>query len=180
MGSTIPRIRHTGWWHNYYECDNLESVHVSVLICRKCLNIVFMPLLETELQQFMDHWNTHCIRRNRLATCPCGIPKDMYDMPQHFGKTNALEDNIVALNMPFPHLQPVDQQLWTQYSSIAVQMLTRRSCSIQCHMLVCSITGWTSTGMSQLIIALFCIDFLWRMCKYHLEYKKMKWGNLYN
>ena len=47
---------------------------------RKSLAVVFTPLLEKELRQFMTHSNTHRIRENRLADCPGGIPEDLYDI----------------------------------------------------------------------------------------------------
>ena len=50
-----------------------------------CLIYVFLPILKKELNNFMDFWNTHQIRFNRLARCPSGRPDDLYDMPQLFG-----------------------------------------------------------------------------------------------
>ena len=48
---------------------------------------MFAPLLQRELDQFMEDWNSHTMRYNRLADCPTGVsPNDLYDMPEHFGK----------------------------------------------------------------------------------------------
>lgn len=45
-----------------------------------------MPALEAELSEFMDLWNTHLIRHNRLADCPSGVPKEMYETPGLVGR----------------------------------------------------------------------------------------------
>ena len=52
-----------------------------------CLAVVFLPLIEKELQQFMHYWNTHCIRQSN-GNCVGGIPDDLHDMPQHCGIYN--------------------------------------------------------------------------------------------
>ena len=38
-------------------------------------------ILENELQEFVKFWNSHRIR-NKLSNAPCGIPNDLYDMPE--------------------------------------------------------------------------------------------------
>lgn len=74
---------------------------VKVMIShRQCLAIVFLPLLERELREFVCYWNSHSLRQNRVAECPQGIPDDLYDMPGHFGGEN--------------YLKPVDANLWMQ------------------------------------------------------------------
>jgi hypothetical protein len=52
-----------------------------------CLAVVFLPLIEKELGEFMHYWNTHCIRQSN-GNCIGGIPDDLHDMPQHDGKYN--------------------------------------------------------------------------------------------
>ena len=49
------------------------------------LAVVFLPLIEKELGEFVHYWNTHCIRQSN-GNCVGGIPDDIYDMPQHYGK----------------------------------------------------------------------------------------------
>ena len=45
----------------------------------------FLPVLKKELEEFVELWNSHTIRRTRLAASPCGRPDDLYDMPMRFG-----------------------------------------------------------------------------------------------
>ena len=61
---------------------------------KQCLAIVFLPILERELQEFVQYWNSHPLRRNRLTECPQGIPDDLYDMPNQYGR----EDHLKTIN----------------------------------------------------------------------------------
>ena len=47
-------------------------------------------MLEQELLDFVAYWNSHRIRYNRSIECPSGIPEDMFDMPEEFGKRNII------------------------------------------------------------------------------------------
>ena len=42
------------------------------------------------MKEFMQDWNSHKIRANEKSTVRSGIPIDMYEMPQIFGKYNEL------------------------------------------------------------------------------------------
>ena len=71
-----------------------KAVNFGVLHISVCLNIVnrftfafvMAPILEHELDEFVYHWNTHQIHPSRDARCPGGIPEDLFDMPQSYGK----------------------------------------------------------------------------------------------
>ena len=52
----------------------------------------FVPALEADLKEFMNLWNTHPIRHNRLADCPSRVPKLMYE-------TLGLAGKIVSLDL---------------------------------------------------------------------------------
>ena len=43
-------------------------------------------MIVTELEDFATYWNNHCIRKNSGTEAPSGIPTDMFDMPEEFGK----------------------------------------------------------------------------------------------
>ena len=47
---------------------------------------MYEPLLRS-LEEFKQRWNSHRIRRNRLAGCPAGVPDDLYYIPQQTGMT---------------------------------------------------------------------------------------------
>ena len=60
----------------------------SKIMYRKCLAVVFTPLIEKELKLFRNYWNTYNIRKTRQGDCISGIPNDLYDMSLYYGKYN--------------------------------------------------------------------------------------------
>ena len=56
----------------------------------------FFPVLKHELEEFVELWNSHHIRKTRLAASPGGRPEDLYDMPELFGELNNLHKFLVA------------------------------------------------------------------------------------
>ena len=50
------------------------------------MNVVFQPIIERELSDFVTHWNSHRMRHNSRAECPGGIPDDLFDMPSTVGE----------------------------------------------------------------------------------------------
>lgn len=53
---------------------------------RYCLAYVFGDLLQGDIDEFVNDWNSHCIRKNRFSKGPFGRPTDMYDMPGQYGE----------------------------------------------------------------------------------------------
>ena len=54
--------------------------------------------LERDLEEFVDNWNTHLIRHNRLSGCPSGIPNHLYDYPSVYGNFYLLSETIALIN----------------------------------------------------------------------------------
>ncbi|XP_077869374.1 uncharacterized protein LOC144360579 [Saccoglossus kowalevskii] len=44
-----------------------------------------MPILEEELSEFADEWNSHRIRKQRNQLRPNGVPEDLYSFPELVG-----------------------------------------------------------------------------------------------
>ena len=44
-----------------------------LLLYRHCIGFVYEQLIENCLKDFMNRWNMHRIRKNRLAGCPSGV-----------------------------------------------------------------------------------------------------------
>ena len=64
----------------------MEGLFVSGCeIMEKCLTVVFCSLIESSLEAFTHYWNTHRIRESR-HDCVSGIPDDLFDMPEYYGK----------------------------------------------------------------------------------------------
>ncbi len=61
------------------------SLVIVLLFHRYALTYVIVPVLSREMDEFVEHWNTHSIRQTRYGACPGGIPEDLYDMPEQYG-----------------------------------------------------------------------------------------------
>ena len=44
-----------------------------------------VDILQDEMEEFVLYWNSHPLRRNRIALCPHGIPDDIFEMPENYG-----------------------------------------------------------------------------------------------
>ena len=64
--------------NNIIACSHLFS------ICSQILVFVIHSLLQRELTEFMQYWNSHTIRTNTSTECPAGIPDDLYRIPEEF------------------------------------------------------------------------------------------------
>lgn len=56
-----------------------------IQIYRWTLAYTISDILQHEVDDFVQQWNTHTIRQSR-ADCIGGIPEDLYDMPQNYGR----------------------------------------------------------------------------------------------
>ncbi len=67
---------------------------------RRCLAVVFQPIIERELNNFKVYWNTHKIRKSHGDTID-GIPDDLYQMPVYYGKCDIviIVNNQYTLNL---------------------------------------------------------------------------------
>lgn len=53
-----------------------------------------MPLIQNELKWFVDEHNSHRIRKQKDRKTPQGIPDDLYNFPNHFGKVIFLKFDL--------------------------------------------------------------------------------------
>jgi len=67
------------------------QLYSTYLPFRECWVYTCIKLLKKELQEFVQYWNSHLIRRNRIADCPAGVPDDMFEMPSTFGELHAIK-----------------------------------------------------------------------------------------
>lgn len=45
-----------------------------------------MALIQQELDLVATEWNSHRIRKNRMAECPLGVPDELYFLSEFSGK----------------------------------------------------------------------------------------------
>ncbi len=73
--------------HRYNIIKNSVQTNVNFnSLDRQLLAFTIGKMLQEELSEFVHFWNTHRIRKNKLTLTPSGIPNDLYDMPELFGK----------------------------------------------------------------------------------------------
>ena len=70
----------------FFKVDNTVWTNIITSSLRYCLAYVFGDLLQKDIDEFVDDWNSHSIRKNRFSKGPFGRPTDMYDMPGQYGK----------------------------------------------------------------------------------------------
>ena len=97
-GSSPANQRIEAWWSHYrknnsewwidlfkdltaYGCfEPGNFIHVC------CLQFSFMVLIQQELDLVATEWNSHRIRKNRMAECPSGVPDELYFLSEFSGK----------------------------------------------------------------------------------------------
>ena len=84
------------WWINFFK-DLIDQGHLNTgnILESECLWFSFSNLLQKELDEFRDHWNTHYIRRSRHDTIP-GRPDELYYLPEGVNAEN--------------HIHPIDDE----------------------------------------------------------------------
>ena len=59
---------------------------------------MFGPLLEKDLQAFVDDWKSHPIRSDKHVGGPSGRPDDLFVVPEMFGKHHSLRFTLVHIH----------------------------------------------------------------------------------
>lgn len=55
------------------------------VIVRDLVRLIFTPLIQHDLDDFVKSWNQHRIRKQRNREFDGGVPNDMYCLPRRFG-----------------------------------------------------------------------------------------------
>ena len=86
-------VRAQVWWPFLCLC-NVLYMHLylvihwlwSPLLYRWCLAYVYRLFIKEDTIEFMEFWNLDHMKANKNASCPQGIPEDLYHLPQMWGK----------------------------------------------------------------------------------------------
>jgi hypothetical protein len=85
------------WWIELFEgllaSDAFNPSDVRQI---ECLRFCFMELLQQDLHEVRRQWNIHRIRPSAGATCPAGVPDQLYFLPS-LPAVNCLVANVNAL-----------------------------------------------------------------------------------
>ena len=69
-----------------------------IAIIRHSLAYTYGNMMELSLNEFMESWNTHCIRPTHTAGCPAGVPIDLYSLPSLHGNTQCIHNKKFLLS----------------------------------------------------------------------------------
>ena len=121
------RRARTDWWINFFK-DMSESgmLDLGNELHMECLWFCFNSLLQKDLDEVMEHWNTHRIRRSRAGTIP-GVPDILYFLPDRCGRRDCkidVPDEKIAEVKAYSHnmpLSPVGIQEYEEYFIYAME-----------------------------------------------------------
>ncbi|XP_062514493.1 uncharacterized protein LOC134190086 isoform X3 [Corticium candelabrum] len=92
----FQQLSEEGW---IYSNDNTNMT---------CFWFVFTQAMEAGLDYFTHWWNTHHMRKTHTASCPGGVPEDIFALPQLTGS----EDYLCAVD---PQLYDETYELLTSF-----------------------------------------------------------------
>ena len=83
--------QYASWWRTFFaDLEFRRIIDMSSTISKECLRFSFSSLLQRDLDNVKEHWNTHFIRRSRHDTVQ-GRPNSLYFLPDiHGGERNLL------------------------------------------------------------------------------------------
>lgn len=92
------RRTHTQFWIEHFEkLVEFGAFHPGNVHETDCLRYCYMNVVQTELNDVRAQWNTHRIRPSVGATCPAGIPDELYFLP-----VLPAVDQLTEINSPLP------------------------------------------------------------------------------
>ena len=83
------------WWRNYFK--DLESEGVldsSSELSMGCIWYCFAHILQEDLDNVREHWNSHRIRKSKQNTVP-GQPDSLFFLPEHHGAVGNLLHRVL-------------------------------------------------------------------------------------
>ena len=85
------RRSRTNWWINFFkDLEHQGTFNSASELESECLWSCFAPLLQEDIEQLKEHWNTHYIPKARHDTVS-GRPDSLYHLPEiHGGAINLI------------------------------------------------------------------------------------------
>jgi len=101
------RRHHSQWWVDLFEAlVASDAFHPGNVAEVDCLRFCFMKTIQDHLNDVRRQWNVHRIRPSAGATCPAGIPDELFYLPS-LPATNRMRTAVPAL--PAEIQQQVEQ-----------------------------------------------------------------------
>lgn len=93
----------------------MRGRNLIILFKRYCLLYLSVPLIQQELDEFVDYWNSHLIRKNKQCLVSSCVPNELHEMPEFYGKAMLAWVHCVSgiqLTGAVDQLKPFDVSLW--------------------------------------------------------------------
>ena len=88
------RRSRTTWWINFFkDLEEQGLYNQAVEVESECLWFCFAALLQQDIDQVREHWNTHAIRRSRFDTI-AGWPDSLYYLTESDGGASLKNQSI--------------------------------------------------------------------------------------
>jgi len=76
------RRNRSQWWLELFEgLLQTGAFDPSSVAETECIRYCFMAIIQQDLDAVRQHWNTHRIRPSAGASCPAGIPDELFYLP---------------------------------------------------------------------------------------------------
>lgn len=102
------RRSRSNWWINFFkDLEERGTFNRASELESECLWFCFAPLLQADIDQLKEHWNTHYIRKSRHDTVS-GRPDSLYFLPESNGGVPNLLLPVPDHEMQYARLHIVD------------------------------------------------------------------------
>ena len=96
------------WWINFFkDLVDEQMLDTTSELDMECLWFWFSGVLQKELDEIKEHWNTHYIRKSRHIAV-CGRPDSLYFLPEMHGGTCNLSLPVPKCEMDYLHSHVVE------------------------------------------------------------------------
>ena len=111
------------WWRNFFsDLEQRKVIDLTSELSRECLWYVFSPIIQNELDNVVEHWNTHYIRKSRTNELG-GRPYSLFHLPSNYGA------NDMSLDVPEAQVNYVNAEIihnvydneYTEYFDYVIQ-----------------------------------------------------------
>lgn len=118
------RRSRTTWWINFFkDLEEQGLYNQAVEVESECLWFCFAALLQQDIDQVREHWNTHAIRRSRFDTI-AGRPDSLYYLTEsHGGMTNLILP-VANNEMEYARMQVIEPYQNNDYQEYFQYVMT--------------------------------------------------------
>ena len=123
------RRSRTNWWINFFkDLEDQGTFNPASELESECLWFCFAPLLQLDMDQLKEHWNTYYIRKSRHDTIP-GRPDSLYYLPENHGGAPNLIAHVPDNEMEYARVQLIERAERNEYQEYFQYVLT--TCDLQ-------------------------------------------------